>query len=85
MVCTHCEKKQPPSAAGGDVTHQIRQSSTLVRGEPAPRPTSRYRVDAVDGNDNDYNDITPPLASPASDGEECEEEAEATQDGGGVF
>jgi len=46
----------------------------------------RYRVDAVDGNDdNDNNDITPPLASPASDGEECEEEAEATQDGGGVF
>ena len=47
----------------------------------------RYRVDAVDGNDDndDNNDITPPLASPASDGEECEEEAEATQDGGGVF
>ena len=33
-----------------------------------------YRVDAVDGNDNDNNDITPPLASPTSDGEECEEE-----------
>ena len=52
----------------------------------------RYRVDAVDGNDDNdddnddnNNDFTPPLASPTSDGEECEEEAEATQDGGGVF
>ena len=47
----------------------------------------RYRINGNDddGDDDNNFDNTPPLASPASDGEECLERAEANQDGGGVF
>ena len=47
----------------------------------------RYRINGNDddGDDDNNFDNTPPLASPASDGEECLERAEANQDGGAAF